>query len=138
MTAILYTKNRGALLRSALCTTGADWNLSVQRRLMQIGRLMHPQVATISSLDRLQTFVGGSTFTPPSDRAITVAQIRDLSQLGARTEAESLQFFSVTGKVSKTTLLEPDAVMATCKGCGDTVTNFFEDLYDCGNFLPFQ
>ena len=78
--------------------------------------------------------MGGNTFTPPSHRAITVAQIQDLAQLGARTKAESLQLFSVTGKVSKTTLLEPEAVMATCKGCGDTVTNFFEDLYDCGNF----
>ena len=90
--------------------------------------------ATLSSMDRLQTFVWGSTFTPPSHRAVTVAQIQDLAQLGTRTEAESLQLFYVTGKVSKTMLLEPDAVMATCKGCVDTITNFFEDLYDCGNF----
>ena len=48
---------------------------------------------------------GGSTFSPASHRAITAAQIQDLAQLGAKTEAESLQLFSVTGKVSKTTLL---------------------------------
>ena len=94
----------------------------------------HAQVATMSSLDRLRTYVGGSIFTPASHRAVTVSQLQDLGQQGARTEAESLQLFSITGKVSKTTLLEPDAVMATCKGCGDIVTHFFEDYYDCNNF----
>ena len=112
--------------RSVFTTDPDMWEARKLRR--------HAQAATMSSLDRLQTFVGGSTFTPASHRAVTVAQIQELAQLGARTEAESLQLFSITGKVSKTTLLEQDAVMATCKGCGDTVTNFFEDLYDCGNF----
>ena len=67
-------------LESTFCPTGADWSLSnpdtwEARKLRQ-----HTQMATTSSLDRdRRTFVGGSTFIPVSCRAVTVAQIQDLT-----------------------------------------------------------
>ena len=82
--------------------------MSDRRRLEPVrpGPIGHPVIMT-SCLPWTggRPLWGGSTFSPASHRAITAAQIQDLAQLGAETEAESLQLFSVTGKVSKTTLL---------------------------------
>ena len=94
----------------------------------------HAQTATLSSQDRLRTFVAGNLFTAAAYRPITITQLVDLGLRGATSEAEALRFVSVMGSVTGTTLLDNDSVIQICKNCGDEVTSFFEDLYDCGNF----
>ena len=55
MTAILYTKSRGALLRSALCPTGADWNLSVRRPNVKAG--ISDETGTLNDLEVMAPFL---------------------------------------------------------------------------------
>ena len=98
----------------------------------------YAQTAVFSSTDRLRTFISGSpNITDSSCRAVTISQLRDLSDRGARSEAEALLFVSILGSVSRTTLLERSSVMASCRGCGDPILHFFDNIYDCGNFGCF-
>ena len=69
---------------------------------------------------------------------MTVAELRDLGDRGARTEAEALLTVSVLGTVTSTTLLSKDAVVTVCNGCGEPWTNFGivdgSNIFDCSNF----
>ena len=98
----------------------------------------YAQTAVFSSTDRLRTFISGSpNITDSSCRAVTISQLRDLSDRGARSEAEALLFVSILGSVSRTTLLETSSVLASCRGCADPIVHFFDNIYDCGNFGCF-
>ena len=55
MTAILYTKSRGVLLRSALCPTGADWNLSVRRPNVKAG--ISDETGALTNLEVMAPFL---------------------------------------------------------------------------------
>ena len=55
MTAILSTKSRGALLRSALCPTGADWSLSVRRPNVKAG--ISDETGALTDLEVMAPFL---------------------------------------------------------------------------------
>ena len=112
--------------RTVITTNPEMWEARLVRQ--------HALAATFSSQDRLRTFIAGTVFPLASCRIFTISELQELSSKGASSEAEALLYLAVMAKVTHTTLLESNSVMATCRGCGEQVTNFFEDLYDCGNF----
>ena len=98
----------------------------------------HAPTAAFAPLDRLATFVSCSTFLFDTFQQMTVAELRDLGDRGARTEAEALLTVSVLGTVTSTTLLSKDAVVTVCNGCGEPWTNLGivdgSNIFDCSNF----
>ena len=71
--------------------------------------------AAFAPLDRLATFVSCSTFLFDTFQQMTVAELRDLSDRGASTEAKVLLTVSVLGTVTSTTLLSKEVVVTVCK-----------------------
>ena len=69
---------------------------------------------------------------------MTVAELRDLGDRGARTEVEALLTVSVLGTITSTTLLSKEAVVTVCNGCGEPWTSLGivdgSTIFDCSNF----
>ena len=93
------------------------------------------ETAAFSSIQRLETYVGATlpSIARSTRRRLTVADIRQLSDKGASSEATALLCVSVLATITHTNLMDEYAVTARCRSCGWLLVAF-ADTTDCENF----
>ena len=111
--------------RSVLTEQPSLWNTGTVRD--------HVRSISFSPIDRLSTFVAGSS-AKPLTRLLTVEGLRQLIGVGRVSDSSSLVFVNIVAGFSETNLDSETSTALQCCGCRGPVTALQEGLTVCEQF----